>query len=45
MSAPLIERYPTPLPARSCVQAVLYKGARVEIESQAFSPVNPAVRH
>jgi reactive intermediate/imine deaminase len=33
------------LPARSCVQAVLYKGARVEIESQAFSPVNPAVRH
>ncbi len=30
------------LPARSCVQAVLYKGARVEIESQAFSPMNPA---
>lgn len=24
------------LPARSCVQAVLYKGARVEIEVQAF---------
>ncbi len=32
------------LPARSCVQAVLYKGAKVEIESQAFSPVNLAVR-
>ena len=26
------------LPARSCVQAVLYKGAKVEIEVQAFAP-------
>ena len=30
------------LPARSCVQAVLYHGARVEIECQAFSPINRA---
>ena len=27
------------LPARSCVQAVLYQGAKVEIEVQAFAPV------
>ena len=27
------------LPARSCVQAVLYRGAKVEIEVQAFAPV------
>ena len=26
------------LPARSCVQAVLYQGAKVEIEVQAFAP-------
>jgi reactive intermediate/imine deaminase len=26
------------LPARSCVQAVLYRGARVEIEVQAVAP-------
>ena len=26
------------LPARSCVQAVLYQGAKVEIEVQAFVP-------
>jgi reactive intermediate/imine deaminase len=26
------------LPARSCVQAVLYKGAKVEIEVQAYIP-------
>ena len=31
------------LPARSCVQAVLYQGARVEIECQAFSPMKLAV--
>jgi reactive intermediate/imine deaminase len=30
------------LPARSCVQAVLYKGARVEIEVQALAPENQA---
>jgi len=27
------------LPARSCVQAVLYQGAKVEIEVQAFAPL------
>lgn len=30
------------LPARSCVQAVLYNGAKVEIEIQAFAPTNAA---
>jgi 2-iminobutanoate/2-iminopropanoate deaminase len=28
--------FPQGLPCRSCVQAVLYKGARVEIEVQAY---------
>jgi len=32
------------LPARSCVQAVLYKRAKVEIEIQAFAPAKPAAR-
>jgi len=36
MSAFAIRRRPMPLPARSCVQEVLYKGAKVEIEVQAF---------
>ncbi|MBS0450370.1 MAG: RidA family protein [Proteobacteria bacterium] len=30
------KHFPDGLPSRSCVQAVLYKGARVEIEVQAL---------
>jgi reactive intermediate/imine deaminase len=30
------KHFPDGLPARSCVQAVLYKGAKVEIEVQAW---------
>lgn len=30
------KHFPEGLPARSCVQAVLYKGAKVEIEVQAW---------
>jgi reactive intermediate/imine deaminase len=31
------KHFPDGLPSRSCVQAVLYQGARVEIEVQAFT--------
>jgi reactive intermediate/imine deaminase len=35
-NAEYAKHFGTALPARSCVQAVLYKGAKVEIEVQAF---------
>jgi 2-iminobutanoate/2-iminopropanoate deaminase len=37
-NAEYVKHFAGALPARSCVQAVLYRGARVEIEVQAFAP-------
>ena len=38
-NAEYAKHFASALPARSCVQAVLYQGAKVEIEVQAFAPV------
>jgi 2-iminobutanoate/2-iminopropanoate deaminase len=35
-NAEYAKHFPDGLPSRSCVQSVLYKGAKVEIEVQAF---------
>ena len=37
-NAEYASHFGTALPARSCVQAVLYQGAKVEIEVQALAP-------
>ena len=43
-NAEYAKRFAGALPARSCVQAVLYKGAKVEIEVQAFAPEEDVYR-